>query len=144
MASVLVFPIPNGRASTMSGPTRLKVLSTHSATSSKLRGMLEARLLALGLQHQRKAYFHRIANPLGALPIALAHPKIQTIEFGGAREPGAARRVRELKVNRHILGDAVQGERAHRAEACGGLGNGLGDVMRRRHMRDVENILAAP
>src|ERR1700736_6100635 len=97
--------MPNGRASTMCGPTRFKVLSTHSATSSKMRAMLGS-----GLQHQREAHFHRIADPFRALPVALAHTEIQAVQFGGAGELGLPG-ILKLKVDRHILGDSVQGQR---------------------------------
>src|SRR3984893_5737063 len=121
----------------MCGPTRFKVVSTHSATSSKMRAML-----GYGFQHQREADFHRIADPFGALPVALAYAEIQAVQFGAAGElslPG----ILKLKVDRHILGDPVQGQRTDCAEAGWRFGDALGDVVRRGLMRDIEDVFAA-
>src|SRR5258705_13682747 len=101
--------MPNGSASTMSGPTRLNVASTHSATSSKMRGMS-----GLGLQHQRKIDFDGIPNGLRAFPFTLSDAEIQAVQFGAARELGAPGGRCELKFDRHVLGDAAQRQRTDR------------------------------
>src|SRR5450432_4160026 len=95
--------MPNGSASTMCGPTRPRVFSTHSATSSKTRG-----ISGLGFEHQGEGYFDRVRDPLGALPISLADAEIQSFQPGSSLEFGAAGRGHELKINRHILGDSMQ------------------------------------
>src|ERR1700730_3206054 len=121
----------------MCGPTRFKVVSTHSATSSKMRAML-----GYGLQHQREADFHRIADPFGALPVALAYAEIKAVQLGAAVELRPAG-ILKLKINRHILGDPVQRQRTDRAEAGSRFGDALGYIVSRGLMRDVENIFAA-
>src|SRR5450755_989362 len=122
----------------MRDPTRLKVSSTHSATSSKIRGMS-----GLGLQHQGEVDFDGIADGVRALPVALAHAEIQAVEFGAAGKFGPRGTRNELKVDGHVLGDAAQGQRTDGGETAGGLGDGFGEVVRHRIMSDIEDILAA-
>src|ERR1700722_13317178 len=66
--------------------------------------------LGLGLEDQREAYFHGIGHPLGALPVALTGPEIQALELGASLEFRTRGRRRELKIDRHVLGDAAQSQ----------------------------------
>jgi len=72
----------------MCGPTRLNVVSTHSATSSKMRGMSGA-FLALRLQHKEKLIFDGIPMVSVLFHSPCPTPEIQAVQFGAARELGA-------------------------------------------------------
>src|ERR1700722_14793457 len=109
----------------MCGPTRASVLSTHSATSSNVRGIL----LSLGLQHQREAYFHGVRHLFGAFPVALPRSEIQPFELGGSLDLRARRALSELKIDGDVLGHAAQRQRADRRITRGGLGEAARDIV---------------
>src|ERR1022692_1384629 len=123
---------------TIRGPTRARVASTHSATSSKLRGTFS--ISVFRCQYQREVDFHFVLDALGALPVALSHTEIEALEICGTVEFGARRARRELKIDRNVLRDPAQRERAGRAEARRGLGEAARHVMRRRPMRYVVKV----
>src|SRR5580704_10048449 len=111
----------------MRGPTRPNVLSTHSATSSNVRGMPSG----LGLEHQREAYFHGVRHLVGAFPVALPGPEIQPLELGASLQLCARVTWSKLKVDRHVLGYAAQRQRPDGRIPGGGLGETAGDVVSR-------------
>src|SRR5882757_7395254 len=96
-----------------------------------------------GFQDQRECHFDLVFHPFGALPVALPDAEFQTLEFGGPLDPGLSGRGNELKIDRHVLCDAVQGQCAYGAVSLGGLRKASRDVVSRRKMRDVEDVRTA-
>src|ERR1700728_916072 len=117
----------------MRGPTRPNVLSTHSATSSNVRGIRSG----LGLKHQREGYFHGVGHLVRALPVALSGPEIQAFELGTPLELCARGTWSELKVDRHVLGHAPQCQCTDGRITRGGFGEAAGDVVSCRPVRHV-------
>src|ERR1700685_5897 len=123
----------------MCGPTRANVPSTHSATSSNVRGMPSS----LGFEHQRETYFHGIGHPLRTLPVALPRAEIQALELGGALELRARGGWGELEFYRHVLGHAAQCKRADGRISGRALGDAAREVVRGGPMRHIEHVGSA-
>src|ERR1700722_7444499 len=99
--------------------------------------------LVIGLQRQNEIYFHGVSHLISALPVALPGAKIQTFEFGAPLERRACAGLFELKIDRHILRHAAQGQSSHRRITGGGFAEAARDVVRGRRVRHVEDIRTA-
>src|SRR5262245_20369261 len=101
--SVFGLPIPTGRPSTTSLPTRPRVASTHCSGPQRTGAGEElmptgATSAASLLQQQREAHLDFVTDGLDVLPFSLADAEIEPLEVRVALEPRAARLLLEREL----------------------------------------------